>query len=199
MKNASRNCADKRQKCSRNRKRRCRDFGGAEYARVAPGRYEAVATRVIGPQLVKRFKRWSVGVEFSLLSEVAKLMAFFNLGSGEKPDAPRGSRYFRAWTQANGEMPRKGQAMDPAIFLDDQVFVVAVDDCRKDEDRQEKSDSLVYSTVREVISADRVRSGRPQDSPRPGEGQANNPKSDHKGGRVKQLSCSGQPPEEVEF
>jgi hypothetical protein len=173
-------------------------FDGAAYARVTPGRYQAAATRVIGPQLVLKYKRWSVGIEFSLISEDARLMAFFNLGSGEKPNAPRGSRYFRAWTLANGEMPYRGQALDPAIFLDDQVFEVAVDDCGRDEAREEKADSLVYSMVREVISAERARTGRSQDSPGQGEGHAN-PKSDHKGGEVKQLPRSGQPKREVEI
>src|SRR5579871_1052931 len=92
-----------------------------EYQSVDPGRYSAVAVRVQGPEWVQRYRRWSLIVEFELLGErdAVRICAFFNLGSDPKGPKPgRQSRYFRAWTIANGELPRKGQLMDPKVFMD---------------------------------------------------------------------------------
>jgi len=47
-------------------------WDGGEYSRVLPGRYSAVATRVLGPAWVRRFQRWSLMVEFELLGEDAR-------------------------------------------------------------------------------------------------------------------------------
>jgi hypothetical protein len=129
---------------------------GAEYTRVAEGRYSAVASRFQGPEWVRRYGRWSLMVEFELLSErdSVRVCIFFNMGTNrEQPKAGRHSRYFKAWTIANGCLPKRGQAMDPEVFLDGQVYEIEVcDSCRDSEERQ-KTDAEVYSRVTAMLSA----------------------------------------------
>src|SRR5579883_3407483 len=85
---------------------------GANYPRVAPGNYEAVCVGWQGPDWVRRYHRWSLRLEFCLLSEGECVSGFFNMGSSKRKFeiGPR-SRFRRVWTLANGEMPRKGQQM----------------------------------------------------------------------------------------
>lgn len=129
-------------------------WDGPEYARVPPGRYDAAVTRYQGPEWVRRYRRWSLMVEFELLCESKRVCAFFNMGTNpEKPHAGPQSRYFRAWTLANGERPHAKQKLDPRVFLDCQIFSVEVEDCRADAEGQQKDDSLVYSRVKGVLSA----------------------------------------------
>jgi hypothetical protein len=40
----------------------------------------------------------------------------------------RRGNYSKAWTLANGELPRKGQLMSPDVFLEGQIFMVEVKD-----------------------------------------------------------------------
>jgi hypothetical protein len=131
-------------------------WDGPEYQRVTPGRYSATAVRVQGPEWVRRFKRWSLMVEFELLSEseTVRICAFFNMGNDpECPKAGRQTRFYRAWTIANGEPPRKGQKMDPKTFLDGQIYEIEVTDCGEDPDAPERLESEVYSKVARIITA----------------------------------------------
>lgn len=129
-------------------------WDGPEYARVLPGRYDAVVTRYQGPEWVRRYRRWSLMVEFELLCESKRVCAFFNMGNNpERPHAGPQSRYFRAWTLANGERPRTKQKLDPSVFLDGQIFKVEVGDSQADAEGQQKDESLVYSRVTAVLSA----------------------------------------------
>lgn len=128
------------------------------YHRVAPGLYAAVAVRVQGPEWVQPYRRWSLLIEFELLGERDEVLvcAFFNMGNNPKGPRPgRQSRYFRAWTIANGEQPRKGQVMDPAVFRDGQQFEIEVVDGNKDMDNKVKTDAEVYSKVSRIHSARR--------------------------------------------
>lgn len=130
-------------------------WDGPEYAHVSPGRYSAVVTRVQGPTWVRRFRRWSLMLEFELLSESARICAFYNMGSDpQKPHAGPQSRYFRAWVLANGERPRRKQHLDPEVFLDGQVYKIEVSDSRTDAEGQPKADSLVYSRVTTILSVE---------------------------------------------
>lgn len=116
-------------------------WDGPEYARVPPGRYDAMAIRYQGPEWVRRYRRWSLLLEFELLSEPKHVCAFFNMGSNpERPHAGPQSRYFHAWTIANGERPRPKQKLEPSVFLDSQIFKVEVEDCRADAEGQKKDD-----------------------------------------------------------
>lgn len=130
-------------------------WDGPEYARVSPGRYDAVATRFQGPEWVRRYRRWSLMVEFELLCESKRVCAFFNMGTNpERPHAGPQSRYFRAWTLANGERPRKKQKLDPGVFVDGQIFKVEVEDSRADAEGKQKDEALIYSRVATVLSAE---------------------------------------------
>ena len=129
---------------------------GADYPRVAEGRYSAVASRTQGPQWVVRYARWSLMVEFELLSESesVRVCIFFNMGSDPaKPKAGRQSNYFKAWTLANGELPKRGQVMTPETFLDGQIFEIEVADSRKDSGERPKAEAEVYSRVTAILSA----------------------------------------------
>jgi hypothetical protein len=129
---------------------------GVDYGRVPPGRYSAIAIRIQGPQWLRRYGRWSLIVEFQLLSEDdARPCMFFNMGNdATKQKVGRQSRYFRAWTMANGELPKKGKKMNPQVFLDGQVFTIEVEDCGIDSERAQKADAEIYSRVSKIISAD---------------------------------------------
>ena len=128
---------------------------GAEYARVTPGTYSAVAVRIQGPEQVRRYRRWSLLVEFELLGESdIRVCCFLNLGNDPlRLKVGRQSKYFKAWTIANGEMPRKGQRMNPDVFMDGQVFQVEVKDAGVDSEGERKADSEVYSRVTKILSA----------------------------------------------
>jgi hypothetical protein len=72
-------------------------------------------------------------VEFELLDDGALVCAFYNFGSNRGgPEVMRRGNYFKAWTLANGELPRKGQQMSPEVFLEGQIFTVEVKDSRND-------------------------------------------------------------------
>ena len=136
-------------------------WDGPEYVRVPPGRYDAVVTRCQGPEWVRRYRRWSLIVEFELLCESKRVCAFFNMGANpERPQAGPQSRYFHAWSLANGERPRARQKLDPSVFLDGQTFKVEVTDCRENTEGQQKDDSLIYSRVASVVSAELPNHGK---------------------------------------
>jgi hypothetical protein len=57
-----------------------------ELPRIAPGRYTAVAVRIIGPEFVRRWQRHSIGICFRPFSEPeAEVVLFLNLGKEMKP------------------------------------------------------------------------------------------------------------------
>jgi hypothetical protein len=84
-----------------------------------------------------------------------EVVLFLNLGEDKKPK--RGSDFFRAWTLANGELPKKGQTMSYDIFLDDQIYEIEVVDAVVDPDGRQKSEVEVYSKVKRIVSV--LRSG----------------------------------------
>jgi hypothetical protein len=129
---------------------------GPEYPRIPPGKYSAAAVRIIPPQYLRQWQRWSIGICFRPFSEPdAEVVLFLNLGKDMKPK--RGSDFFRAWTQANGDVPMKGQKMDATVFLEDQVYEIEVVDARVDSEGRRKSDAEVYSKVKRIDSV--LRSG----------------------------------------
>lgn len=138
---------------------------GADYARVPEGRYQAIAVRHQGPDWTRKFQRWSMLVEFELLDDGARVCAFYNFGNDRNAaQVLRRGNYFKAWTLANGEMPRKGQPMSPDVFLDGQVYTVEVRDNRRDAAEKEKADAEIYSVVSEIIAVDRPAPTRNQES-----------------------------------
>jgi hypothetical protein len=130
-------------------------WDGPEYARVPPGRYDAVVIRCQGPTWVRRYRRWSLMIEFELLSENVRVCAFFNMGADpQKTHAGPQSLYFKAWAIANGGRPSAKQRLDPAVFLDGQIYKIEVSDSAVDSEGQQKAEALVYSRVTAVLSAD---------------------------------------------
>lgn len=130
---------------------------GANYARVPEGRYQAVAVRHQGPEWIRPFARWSLLMEFQLLDDsAAKVCAFYNFGNNRNAlKIGRRGNYFKAWTLANGELPRKGQEMSPDVFMEGQVFTLEVKDSRRNSTEKDKADAEVYSVVTEIISVER--------------------------------------------
>ena len=73
-----------------------------------------------------------------------------NMGDNRgRPRAGRDSNYYKAWKLANGGPPRKGEAMDPKIFLG-RFFRVRVEDCGKDSNDKDKTNEEVYSHITEL-------------------------------------------------
>lgn len=125
---------------------------GADYARVPEGTYQAIGVRHQGPDWVRRYSRWSLIVEFELLDDGTRVCAFYNFGNGPEAKVLRNGNFFKAWTLANGEMPRKGQRMFPDVFLEGQVFIVEVKDSRRNSAEEQKADAEIYSVVTKIIS-----------------------------------------------
>jgi hypothetical protein len=133
---------------------------GPEYPRILPGQYTASAVRVITPQYIRRWQRWSLGICFCPFAEPGvEVTLFLNLGKNMVPK--RGSDFFRAWTQANGEAPKKGKPMDPRVFLEGQIYEIEIVDADVDSDGKPKSDAEIYSKVRRIVSVLRNQSVRP--------------------------------------
>jgi len=130
---------------------------GEDLPRISQGDYQAVCVGWQGPEWIRAFRRWSVRLEFSLLDDGTLVSAFFNLGSDpQEPFIGRRTRYYRVWSVANGEAPRKGQQMTPSIFTEGGLlYLVRVADCLKDGKEAVKPDALVYSRVTEVLKIER--------------------------------------------
>ena len=71
---------------------------------------------------------------------------------GERGVPGRRSRFYRAWTMANGGLPRRGQTMSlDAFTAEGLLYTVQVDDCSKDEEGMVKPDAFVYSRVTDIV------------------------------------------------
>ena len=129
---------------------------GSDLPRVPPGDYQAICVRWQGPEWVRAFHRWSLRLEFCLLAEDILVSCFLNMGNDQaKPQIGRRSRFYSAWSLANGEAPRKGQQMSLDTFVDNSlVYVVRVADATKDAKDAVKPDAFVYSRVVEIVKVD---------------------------------------------
>lgn len=127
---------------------------GPDYPVLSPGVYTVRGVRIQGPEWVRSYRRWSVRVEFGLVSESISVSAFFNLGNNpEAYKIGRQSRFYKAWVIANGEHPRHGEPMNPNIFLEGKFFEVEVESCNRDPDGKPKHEAEVYSRVTRILSA----------------------------------------------
>jgi hypothetical protein len=126
---------------------------GSDLPHVSPGDYQAVCVGWQGPQWVRTFRRWSLRLEFSLLSENICVSTFLNMGNDPaKPQIGRRSRFYSAWVLANEGAPRKGQAMSLEVFTDPSlVYLVRVADASKDGKDTVKPDAFVYSRIVEIL------------------------------------------------
>jgi len=124
---------------------------GQQYPKHDEGVRLVRVAKIHGPQWVNRYRRWSVRLVCLLTDEPGEVSYFMNMGNKrDEPRAGKQSNYYKAWTLANGEPPRKGQPMAPEVFLD-KFFRVRIADCRKDSDEKEKSEGDVYSHVTEFL------------------------------------------------
>lgn len=130
---------------------------GADLPHVSPGDYQAVCVDWQGPEWCVTYRRWSIRLELTLLSEGIAVSAFFNLGSNpEMPHIGRNSRFYAAWCKANGEHPRKGQQMTYSVFTEPGLlYLVRVADCVKDWKEADKPEELGYSRVTEILKIER--------------------------------------------
>jgi len=131
---------------------------GADLPRVSPGDYQAVCVGWQGPEWCLAFRRWSLRLEFSLVTDETLISAFYNMGSNaERPLPPgRRSRFYAAWSLANGEAPRKGQRMALDVFTEaGLLYLVRVADCLKDGKDAAKPEALIYSRVTEILRIER--------------------------------------------
>ena len=121
---------------------------------MSPGAYEAVCVGWIGPDYLFAFQRYSLALRFRLLGEDEEVCLFLNMGQSGPPK--RGSNFFKVWTMANGELPRKGQEMELEIFTEPGlIYTVQVEDAEKDGDGKQKHDALIYSRVTRVLGVNR--------------------------------------------
>lgn len=130
---------------------------GADLPRVSPGDYQAVCIGWQGPEWCRAFRRWSLRLEFCLLTNGTLVSAFFNLGSDSaEPHIGRRSRFYAVWSLANGEAPRKGQKMGLDTFTDPALlYLVRVADATKDGKAADKPNALVYSRVTDILRIER--------------------------------------------
>jgi hypothetical protein len=130
---------------------------GADLPRVSPGDYQAVCIGWQGPEWCRAFRRWSLRLEFCLLTNGTLVSAFFNLGSDSaEPHIGRRSRFYAVWSLANGEAPRKGQKMGLDTFTDPALlYLVRVADATKDGKAVDKPNALVYSRVTDILRIER--------------------------------------------
>ncbi len=127
---------------------------GPDYPLLESGNYVVRAVKVQGPEWVRSFCRWSLRIEFALTTEPGFISAFFNFGNDKTAKSiGRQSRYFKAWTVANGELPKRGELMSPDVFLNGQFFEVLVEKCDKDSAGNPKPEEEVYSRVTKIVRA----------------------------------------------
>ncbi len=130
---------------------------GETYARIPPGIYQASCTGLQGPQWVPAYQRWSLRLNFMLLDGETEVSAFLNMGSNPKRKSyGRQSKFYKAWCQANGEPPCKGQRLVFASFTEPGLlYTVRVADAVKDDHQKDKPDVLVYSKVMDILRVER--------------------------------------------
>jgi hypothetical protein len=130
---------------------------GPDLPRIPPGDYQALCVEWQGPDWVRSFRRWSLRLEFILLSGDGLVSAFFNMGNDEaKPHSGRMSRFYTAWVLANGEAPRNGQPMELEVFIDQSlIYTVRVADAAKNAKNATKPDALIYSRVTDILKIER--------------------------------------------
>jgi hypothetical protein len=125
-------------------------WDGKEYQRHDQGERLIQVCEIQGPEWVRRYSRWSIRLGCSLTDEPGEVSYFMNMGNNRKsPRVGRHSNYYKAWTLTNGGPPRKGEGMDPAIFLG-KFFRARIEDCGKDSNDKDKINEEVYSHITEL-------------------------------------------------
>jgi len=120
------------------------------YPRYPAGKYEA---QCVSAQIYRdpHFRAWKALLRFRTATTGELVCGFFHMGRGDEPKAGRRSRYYRAWTIANNGPPRRRQTLSARVFKG-KVFEVEIADVAQSFDQRAHPKSLVYSTVREILS-----------------------------------------------
>jgi hypothetical protein len=92
-----------------------------DYPRIPPGEYLAYCAWA-GKYHDRSFNRWTCLLRFLVLHEnrvdvVARIPMWLALGSGEKPRASMRCNYLKAWVDANGGPPARGDRLSPQVFV----------------------------------------------------------------------------------
>jgi len=105
-----------------------------------------------GPEWVRNYQRWSLRIGCMGMLEPVSVSLFLNLAGDEGgPSLPgRQSKFYKHWSMANGDSPRKGQAMNWNIFMD-KIFVAEVTKVEKNSKGEEKNGCEVYSRISRFI------------------------------------------------
>lgn len=124
---------------------------GREYQRHDEGERLVLVCEIHGPEWVRRYSRWSIRIGCCLTDEAGEVSYFMNMGNHrDGPRVGRQSNYYRAWTLANAGPPRKGEKMDPKIFLG-KFFRARIEDCRRNSKDEDKLQGEVYSHITELM------------------------------------------------
>src|SRR5262249_59375937 len=99
------------------------------YPRYQPGVYDV---RCYGAEEYRdpRFRCWKCRLDCHFLTDSGTVPGFLNLGTGDKPQAGRGSEYRRVWVMANGAQPKKRQLLSRRVFVD-KIFRVRIADTER--------------------------------------------------------------------
>jgi hypothetical protein len=120
------------------------------YPRYLAGEYQVLCLRAVVYK-DPRFRCWKCRLDCQFLTERQMVSGFLNLGTGDKPNASRGSEYRRVWIMANGPQPRRRQALSKRIFIG-KVFRVRIDDTLRKHDGREHIAAERYSTIKEFLA-----------------------------------------------
>lgn len=121
------------------------------YPRYEPGEYEIRCTEAKFYR-DPRFRRLVCRLRCALVIDPEREVYWFlNLGTGPKPEAGRGSKYWRAWVIANGILPKKRQVLSVRVFVG-KIFLVRIGDVERRMDGSEHSEVEKYSVIQEIIS-----------------------------------------------
>lgn len=124
--------------------------GDDVYPRYLPGEYEVLC---VGAEVYRdpRFRCWKCRLDCQFLTERSRISGFLNLGTGEKPNAGRGSEYRRVWIMANDAQPKKRQVLSRRTFVG-KVFRVRIDDTARRHDGREHIPAERYSTIKGFLA-----------------------------------------------
>jgi hypothetical protein len=130
---------------------------GAQFVRINPGKYMAWCVEWKGPEWVPAYRRYSFRLIFRPVAEDVEVTMFINFGKSSEPPRSMASRYFKAWTMANGEAPLRSQPMVPAVFVEQGLtYTIEIEDASIDPTtKQDRPACLVYSRVKEILSVSR--------------------------------------------
>jgi hypothetical protein len=173
--------------------------------RLEPGTYSAYcrSARVYRDRV---FQRWVAALQFDVLADpgddvLGRFTWFLNLGSKEKPNASRRSRYWEAWVKANGGPPQRQDRLSPRVFSG-RMARVELGDTTKDTKQRPVAGDGAYSVVRDVkewqtgFGGARARPSKTQDLACPSRGEVRQLNRNLKGGPVSTgPSKADRPPE----